>query len=144
MTTKICPKCGSENPDYAMKCLKCHTNLMMTLEDAAAQDIYESSLIKSALLIILEILIGGVAGLVGSFSRYSHVWRELGNPFSDFVIFLPMPCIPIAPLAGIISAITVHFILKVDEDRKIPVLGRVIIIAIIGFLAGFPFVFISE
>ena len=86
---------------------------------------------KANFSIIIEILIGFIAGLAAAFTRAEFF------PYWSFGLGLHYICMPIAGIVGAFSGVLVHYSLQKVNDGQIPVYVRLILVFIIGFLAGF-------
>lgn len=96
----ICPRCGTENPDYAKFCIKCGYNLLLArsgkISEALIKIVFATSLVSlldfllntgilkaaaaNSMLSILEIL-SIISSIIIFYIWYKY--RGVGLPFSD-------------------------------------------------------------
>ena len=93
MEVKICPKCNYQNYPVAMVCKECKQNIS-TIEITKIQN--ENRLSLS------EIIVCGIAGIIGGIIRTLFFYGTIGIPM--FLICLPL----VAPVAGIVGAKITH------------------------------------
>lgn len=140
MADKQCPECGLWNTETAFRC-DCGYDFAvgdlkvsyLNKEELQRISVEQSNKVAMVIL-LLEAVIGGIAGLAGAFTRVQFF------PYWGFGLALHYICMPIAGIVGVISGVLIHYPLQKVNDGQIPVYVRLILVFIIGFLAGFlPF-----